>query len=83
MAISMYRMCELSRKVEDGIANLGKSELTAPGIKLNAVGEFDVLRQALNLDVDAVLNRGDGKPAKIRVDGSWAKPNFALVKSGN
>ena len=70
-------------KVEDGIASLSKSELTAPGIKLNSVGELDVLRQALNLDVDAVLNRGDGKPAKISVNGPWVKPDFALVKSGN
>ena len=67
----------------DGVATLQENVLTAPGVTISQTGEIDLLRQALNLEATLNLNRGDGKPLKIKVSGPWAKPNFALVKSGN
>ncbi len=67
-------------KVDDGVAGVESGSLTAPGIKIAVTGEVDILRQALNLVADMNLGRIDGNPAKIKIDGDWAKPHFVLVK---
>lgn len=67
--------------VEDGVATLQESVLTLPDLKISQTGEIDILRQALNME--ATLNRSGGKPVKIKIVGPWAKPNLAIVKSGN
>lgn len=67
----------------DGVATLQENVITAPGVKTSQSGEIDILRQALNLEATLALNRGDGKPMKIKITGPWAKPSFALVNSNN
>lgn len=66
--------------VDDGVATVESARLTAPGVKIAMTGEVDILRQALNLVAEMNLNRIDGNPAKIKIDGAWAKPHFVLVK---
>ncbi len=66
--------------IDDGVASVESASLTAPGIKAAVTGEVDILRQALNLVAEMKLGRIDGNPAKIKIDGAWAKPHFVLVK---
>ena len=66
--------------VDDGVASVESASLTAPGIKAAVTGEVDILRQALNLVANMNLGRIDGNPAKVKIDGAWAKPHFVLVK---
>ena len=66
--------------VDDGVATVETASFTAPGVKIAVTGEVDVLRQALNLVANTNLNRVDGTPAKVKIDGPWAKPHFVLVK---
>ena len=60
----------------DGIATLQDNSLSAPGVKITASGEIDLLRQALNIDARVKLNQGDGKPAQVAVEGPWGKPHI-------
>jgi uncharacterized protein involved in outer membrane biogenesis len=66
--------------IDEGVASVESASLTAPGAKITVTGEVDILRQALNLAADINLNRVDGTPSKIKIDGAWAKPHFVLVK---
>ena len=67
----------------DGVATFQENDILAPGLKSTQTGEIDILRQALNLESVSRLNRGDGKPMKIKISGPWAKPNFVLLKETN
>ncbi len=62
----------------DGIATLQDNSLSAPGVKITASGEIDLLRQALNIDARVKLNQGDGKPAQVAVEGPWGKPHIGV-----
>lgn len=68
--------------IAEGIVTLGRTEMKADGLALQATGEVDLLRQAL--DIEVATGVGNGLPRKTILTGSWYDPDFdtATAQSG-
>jgi hypothetical protein len=64
-------------KIADGIVALGTTRITASDLDVEASGEIDLLRQALDLEIDAA--RSKGLPKNMTISGSWHAPEFGVV----
>jgi hypothetical protein len=63
--------------ITDGIVALGTARITASDLDVEASGEIDLLRQALDLVIDA--SRSKDLPKNLTVSGPWQAPEFGVV----
>ncbi len=65
--------CEMS----DGIIALSMARITASDLDVEVGGEIDLLRQALDLGIDA--GRSKDLPKNLTISGSWHAPEFGVA----
>ncbi len=66
-----------SCEIADGIIALSMARITASDLDVEAGGEIDLLRQALDLAIDA--NRSKDLPKNLIISGSWHAPEFGVA----
>jgi uncharacterized protein involved in outer membrane biogenesis len=71
--VEVSTSCEMA----DGIIALSMARVTASDLDVEASGEIDLLRQALDLGIDA--GRSSGLPKNLTISGSWHAPDFGVA----
>lgn len=71
--VKVSTSCEIS----DGIIALSMARITASDLDVEAGGEIDLLRQALDLGIDA--GRSKDLPRNMTISGSWHAPEFGVA----
>ena len=61
----------------DGIITLGATRISASDLDVDAGGEIDLLRQVLDLRIDASRNKD--LPKNLTISGSWHAPEFGVT----
>jgi hypothetical protein len=64
-------------EIADGIIALGATRIGASDLDVDAGGEIDLLRQALDLRIDA--SRSKDLPKDLTISGSWHAPEFGVT----
>jgi AsmA-like protein len=71
--VEVSTSCEMA----DGIITLGATRIGASDLDVDAGGEIDLLRQALDLRIDA--SRSKDLPKNMTISGSWHAPEFGVT----